>query len=87
MTRSVGFKLSACPKPGCGWSAAEPRDNLEAEALRATLTSVTPKPDSPHIPHDKVTIVTNSCHKPLSECHHHPPTGRFRSSLGHNGYS
>ena len=75
-------------------SAPSPQTRLPLERCQAPrysrrggaerhADSVTPKPDSPHIPHDKVTKVTNSCHKPLSEGHHHPPPGRFKSSLGH----
>jgi hypothetical protein len=44
---------------------------------------VTPNTDSPRIPHDKVTKVTDSCHKTLSESHHHSPAESFKSSLGH----
>jgi len=52
-------------------------------SCRTRLRHGDPNTDSPRIPHDKVTKVTDSCHKTLSEGHHHPPAERFKSSLGH----
>src|SRR5664279_1645795 len=52
-------------------------------SCRRACGTVTSNTDSPRIPHDKVTKMTDSCHKTLSEGHHHPPAERFKSSLGH----
>jgi len=52
-------------------------------SCRTRLRHGDPNTDSPRIPHDKVTKMTDSCHKTLSEGHHHPPAERFKSSLGH----
>jgi hypothetical protein len=59
-------------------------------SFRTRCGTAAPNPDSPHIPHDKVTKMTDSYHKTkmtdsyhktLSEGHHHPPAESFKSSL------
>ena len=72
-----------------GSSLARPAQAMRPEAistrsLRRACGAETPNTDSPHIPHDKVAKMTDSCHMALSEGHHHPPAESFESSLGHN---
>jgi hypothetical protein len=54
---------------------------ISTRSLRRACGAETPNTDSPHIPHDKVAKMTDSCHMALSEGHHHPPAASFESSL------